>query len=196
MNRLRAGVDFHPENEGVPPMSDVQAADWEQVRLEMLTTPRNRLVLADEQPGTRLRMNTLEGIVEFTIKPWGEQQEIAPDSFVYAEVHTSASDAMRFAEVAILGAAENTIMDHRGTIDQFADLAVRPIFRRALYQTEQDLPDDEQRRRIANGLFVQTQMGRMALGQGAAQIVPGVVSLVRLTPQKGKKPEIVFDMHS
>ncbi len=196
MNHLRAGVDFHPENEGVPPMNDVQSADWEQARLEMLTTPRNRLVLADEQPGTRLRMNTLEGIVEFTLKPWGEQQEIAPESFVRAEVHTSASGAMRFDEVAILGATEGTLIDHRGTIDQFADLAVRPIFRRALYQAEHDLPEDEQRRRVAEGLFVQSQVGRMAIGQGVTQIVPGVVSLVRLTPQKGKQPEIVFDMHS
>lgn len=158
---------------------------------------RKSHTLSDEQPGTRLRMQTIDGITEFTVNPWPNQSEIHPNNLVYTSVHRSDGGAMRCIEAQIWGASEGQAMslEEIGKIKQYGDLVITKLHREPLWKEDYELPDERFQEMIAKGFIIPTvQAGPLRLVRGETVVVPCIISLQRVDPQTGNELEVIFDI--
>ncbi len=174
------------------PLTEGESQVFAEVRREFVEGDRARCVLADETPGTVLRMNTLVGVATFAIHSWGTGHEIVPGTAVYAKTVENHIREISTSEFKIFGASEERTMLNLGTIDECADLMVAPLTVGPLWEEDMAMSEEEFQIQVAHGAIIYTQMGYLRRVEREPVVIPGVVSLERVVRKKGDEAATFF----
>lgn len=168
----------HPGESSEPTPSEENILN--ELKLELLQDDRPVHVLADEEPGTKFLLGTTTGVLEFTVKAWGEQDEIEPCKEVFAEITIGKELTGGRKNVAILGPSEGGVLGAKGSIKQYSELSIASLDMMSLTEEDRLLPDYEYEEEIRMGRVIRLEQGgSFRLNQGPAQVIPAVLFLIR-----------------
>lgn len=170
----------NPHTSGAP-LSETEFQIFSDIRQEFVESERRACMLASEKPGSVFAMETLAGSMEFSIHAWGTRTKIQPNAPVLARAVLNEISEISTTEFQIIGASEEDVVSGQGIVQEAADLVVDPLTLRPLWEEDMTMSENDFQLLIAEGSIVPTQMGylrRVALGR---VVIPGVVSLSRLT---------------
>ncbi|MCA9331308.1 hypothetical protein KC968_00030 [Candidatus Saccharibacteria bacterium] len=181
----------NPHMSGVP-LSEAEFQIFSEIRQEFAESEHRTCAFALEKPGSVFAMETLAGSIEFSIHAWGTRTKIHPNTPVLARAVLNEISEICTTEFQIIGASEEDVVSGQGIVQEAADLVVDPLTLRPLWEEDMALREHDFQLHIAEGSIVPTQMGylrRVSLGR---VVLPGVVSLSRLSTA-GDVVETFFD---